>query len=100
MNSQLVSICIPTFNSECFLEDTLRSIINQTYYNIEIIIGDNASTDRTSKIIKEHPLFRTGFSYERFLSLIRYMKLESKLQFLRRELAVKSSPSRLIKINK
>jgi len=61
-----------------------------------------ANTDEleTGKIIKAHPLFRSGFSYEKFLSLIRRMKLESKLQFLRRELAIKSSPVRLIKISK
>jgi len=60
----------------------------------------NTAKLETGKIIKAHPLFRTGFSYEKFLSLIRRFKLESKLQFLRRELAIKNSPSRLIKINK
>jgi len=54
----------------------------------------------TGKIIKAHPLFSTGFSYEKFLSLIRHLKLESKLQFFRRELAIKNSQSRLVKINK
>lgn len=51
------------------------------------------------KIIKDHPLFRGKISYERFLSLIRKFKLETKIQFLRRELAVNSSPNRLIGIN-
>jgi len=60
----------------------------------------NTAELETGKIIKAHPLFRTGFSYEKFLSLIRHLKLESKLQFLRRELAIKNSPSRLIEINK
>ena len=60
----------------------------------------NTTELETGKIIKAHPLFRTGFSYEKFLSLIRHMNLESKLQFLRRELAIKNSQSRLIKINK
>jgi hypothetical protein len=54
----------------------------------------------TGKVITTHPLFHSGFSYEKFLSLIRNMKLESKLQLLRRELAVKNSASRLININK
>ena len=54
----------------------------------------------TGKIIKAHPLFRKSFSYEKFLSFIRKVGLESKLQFLRRELAVKNSPSRLVKISK
>ena len=61
---------------------------------------ENTGELKTGKIIKEHPLFRKGFSYEKFLSLIRRLKLESKLLFLRRELAVKSSPKRLMKITK
>lgn len=54
MNLPLVSICIPTYNSEKYLEETLNSIISQTYHNIEIIIGDNGSSDNTLSIIKEY----------------------------------------------
>lgn len=60
----------------------------------------NTTELETGRIIKGHPLFRTGYSYEKFLSQIRRMNLESKLQFLRRELAVKNSPSRLIKMTR
>lgn len=61
---------------------------------------ENTNKLETGKIIKNHPLFRTSFSYEKFLSFIRQLRLESKLQFLRRELAVKNSQLRLIRINK
>lgn len=61
---------------------------------------ENTNKLETGKIIKDHPLFRKSFSYEKFLSLIRQAKLESKLQFLRRELAIKNSQLRLIRINK
>lgn len=54
MNSPLVSICIPTFNSENFLEETLNGIILQTYNNIEIILGDNGSSDNTIRIIEKY----------------------------------------------
>ncbi len=53
----------------------------------------------TGKIIKEHPLFRKGISYEKMLSIIRHLKLESKLMFLRRELLIKSSPKKLMNIS-
>jgi len=46
----LVSIIIPTRNSEEFLENCLESIKKQTYKNVEIIVVDNNSTDRTKKI--------------------------------------------------
>ncbi len=48
----LVSICIPTYNSETTIRKTLKSILNQTYKNFKIFIVDNASTDNTVKIIK------------------------------------------------
>ena len=53
MDNKLVSICIPTYNSANFLEESLLSIISQTYRNIEIIIGDNPSPDKTSEIKKK-----------------------------------------------
>ncbi|MDV3243539.1 MAG: glycosyltransferase [Nitrososphaerales archaeon] len=52
----LVSIIIPTKNSEKTVEPTLRSIRSQTYPNIEVIVVDNNSTDRTLSLVKEvHP---------------------------------------------
>ena len=52
-NKPLVSICIPTFNGEAYLEECLHSAINQTYKNIEIIVSDDASKDGTLQIINE-----------------------------------------------
>ena len=50
----LVSVCIPTYNCSDYIAETLDSVLNQTYKNIEIIITDNASTDETVKIIKKY----------------------------------------------
>ena len=53
MNSfPLVSVIIPTRNSEQFLEACLQSIKNQSYKNIEIIVVDNNSTDNTKEIVR------------------------------------------------
>ena len=52
MNEPLVSVIIPTFNSEKTLEKCLRRIKKQKYRNIEIIVVDNFSTDKTIKIAK------------------------------------------------
>jgi glycosyltransferase involved in cell wall biosynthesis len=49
----LVSVIIPTKNSEKFLEKCLDSIKNQTYQNIEIIVVDNNSTDKTKEIAQK-----------------------------------------------
>jgi len=52
-SNPLVSVCIPSYNSADFIEETIRSVLSQTYPNIEIIITDDASTDDTVKIIEE-----------------------------------------------
>jgi glycosyltransferase involved in cell wall biosynthesis len=41
---------MPVFNGEKYLEETLESILAQTYTDFELIISDNASTDRTEQI--------------------------------------------------
>ena len=45
------SIITVTYNAAAVIEDTLQSVITQTYKNIEYIIVDGASTDRTMEII-------------------------------------------------
>lgn len=52
MNSPLVTVGLPVFNAERHLEETLASLLNQNYPNLEILISDNASTDRTAEICK------------------------------------------------
>lgn len=44
-SSPLVSIVIPLYNAENYIEETLQSVLNQTYKNYEVIVVDNASTD-------------------------------------------------------
>jgi glycosyltransferase involved in cell wall biosynthesis len=52
--SPLVSIVIPTRNSEKTLPHCLKSIKRQTYRNIEVIVVDNNSTDRTVEIAESY----------------------------------------------
>ena len=53
LNHGLVSILIPTYNREQYIEECINSAINQSYQNIEIIIVDNNSSDRTANIIEK-----------------------------------------------
>lgn len=57
----LVSICIPTYNGEDFLKQTIDSVVNQSYRNIEIIITDDISTDKTEEIISSYNDCRIKF---------------------------------------
>ncbi len=50
----LVSICIPTYNSDKYIHETVSSLLNQCYDNIEIIISDDCSTDSTLQIINQY----------------------------------------------
>ena len=54
MMSELVSVIIPVYNSEKYLEECLNSILNQTYENIEIIVVDDGSTDSSPDILKKY----------------------------------------------
>lgn len=47
-----VSVLIPVYNVENYVEDAINSIINQSYNNIELIVIDDASTDKTFNIIE------------------------------------------------
>lgn len=50
----LVSIVVPVFNGERFLRESLDSIVNQSYRQVEILVMDDASTDTTPEIVASY----------------------------------------------
>ena len=50
----MISVAMTTYNGEKYLREQIDSILNQTYKKIELIICDDASTDRTKEILKEY----------------------------------------------
>lgn len=52
MEQSLVSIITPTYNSEKFIEDTIKSVLEQNYTNWEMIIVDDCSKDKTVEFVE------------------------------------------------
>ncbi|HUP75951.1 MAG TPA: glycosyltransferase family 2 protein [Acidimicrobiales bacterium] len=50
-----VTIAIPLFNKERYIGETLESALHQTFRDIEVLVLDNCSTDRSFDIVSEHP---------------------------------------------
>jgi teichuronic acid biosynthesis glycosyltransferase TuaG len=51
--TNLVSVIIPAYNASHFIEETIRSILGQTYSNWEVIVIDDGSTDGTASICEQ-----------------------------------------------
>jgi glycosyltransferase involved in cell wall biosynthesis len=54
MDKDLVSVIMPTYNANKFLADSIESVLNQTYTNLELLITDDCSTDETRHILEEY----------------------------------------------
>lgn len=49
-----VTVGLPVYNGERYLEDTLKTVLNQTFPDFQLIIADNASTDDTESICRDY----------------------------------------------
>jgi cellulose synthase/poly-beta-1,6-N-acetylglucosamine synthase-like glycosyltransferase len=68
MQPPRVTIAVPVYNGERYLARTLDALLAQTFRDFELIITDNASTDRTAEIAQE---------YARREPRIRYFRAEA-----------------------
>ena len=55
-SNELVSVLLSTYNSEETLGESIDSLLNQTYKNLEILISDDGSIDSTIEICKKFQL--------------------------------------------
>ena len=83
----LVSVILPAYNHEKYLEDCIRSVINQTYANIELLVIDDGSPDASwsvicsLKSISEHRFTRVFFDTQPNVGLcVTYNRLIEKAE--------------------
>ncbi len=81
-----VAVLLPTFNGESFLEEQLDSLLNQEGVDLKVYIRDDASTDRTIKILERYSkIFNITFSKDNIgtsASLLELLKKATKYDFL------------------
>jgi len=66
MDNVQLSVCIPTYNFGEFIGQTLASIIEQANDQVEIVIGDGASTDNTLEVVKSYQKIFPRLTYCNF----------------------------------
>ena len=49
-----VSVVVPSYNCEAFIEETIDSVLNQTFKDIELLVVDDGSTDRTTELVASY----------------------------------------------
>ncbi len=78
---ELVSVVVPSFNHGKYIDKTIKSVMNQTYENIELIVIDDKSSDNSIDIIKslESDIKNRFNSYQFILSRILILGLTDSL---------------------
>lgn len=59
----MISIAMATYNCEKYIGEQIESILNQTITDIELVIVDDCSKDRTSEIVRDYALKDSRIRY-------------------------------------
>src|SRR5262249_40573327 len=77
--SSLLSVVIPTYNSDCFVAQAVQSVLDQTYHHREILVVDDGSIDKTKDILSK------------FGNSIRYLYQENRGPSAARNMGIKAA---------
>ncbi|ERM83983.1 hypothetical protein P872_01600 [Rhodonellum psychrophilum GCM71 = DSM 17998] len=73
MDNQLVTVAVTTYNSVDFVIETLNSIVNQNYENIELVISDDFSEDGTIEVVED---WLSNETVKRRFSRVKFLKVK------------------------
>lgn len=79
MNSPLVSVIIPCYNASKYVEQAVRSVMEQTYQNLEILVANDCSTDNTLEILEKLALEDSRITVVKNDSNLKIVKTLNKL---------------------
>lgn len=65
MDEIKVSVIVPAYNTEGYIERMITCLLKQTYTNLQLIFIDDGSTDKTAKIIKSFKDPRIEYYYQK-----------------------------------
>ena len=80
MDNIKISIILPVFNEEKYIQTTLDSIFNQDFKDFEVIVIDDGSTDDTLKIVEEK--FKNFLNLELLPNTIKLKRYSSNSSFI------------------
>ena len=63
MAKPAISVIIPMYNAEKYIEDCLESILAQTFQDFEVIVADDGSTDNSCAIVENYIQTHKGGGY-------------------------------------
>jgi len=66
IKNPMLSVIIPTYNRAHLISRAIKSVLNQTYQDFEIIVIDDGSTDNTEEIVKDFTDFRIHYIYHKY----------------------------------
>ena len=72
-----ISVIVPIYNAELYLEQCIESVLNQTLRDIELLLIDDGSTDNTREILKKYiviPISKCGEPNQRLVILMSEVK--------------------------
>lgn len=78
-DNPLVSVIMPAYNAEKFIDRAITSILNQSYQNIELLVLNDCSTDKTKNIIEKYVKEDTRIKYFENEENLGYVKSFNKL---------------------